>query len=164
LISRDGWVLIDDSKRPIFDHSDWPWVQPRPNPEGQDWYFFGYGFHYKRALQDFVEIAGRIPMPPRFAFGIWWSRYWEYTDWELRELAHEFQNHNIPLDVLVVDIDWHIRFLPEWFKNGKLQKDQSGQSYGWTGYTWSKSYFPDPKDFLDWTARQGLKVSTGGLW
>ena len=158
LISTDGWVLIDDSQRPIFDQSDWPWVQPRPDPDGQDWYFFGYGTHFKQALHDFVQIAGRIPMPPRFAFGIWWSRYWEYTDWELRELVHEFQNHNLPLDVLVVDIDWHLRFLPQWFKNGKLQRDQSGQSYGWTGYTWSKSYFPDPKDFLDWTKREGLKV------
>ncbi len=158
LISRDGWVLVDDSDRPIFDHSAWPWVQARPHPDDQDWYFFGYGFDYKQALHDFVQIAGRIPMPPRFAFGTWWSRYWEYTDSELRELVREFQNHKVPLDVLVVDIDWHIRFLPEWYKNGKLQRDQSGQSYGWTGYTWSKSYFPDPKDFLDWTERQGLKV------
>ncbi len=158
LISRDGWVLIDDSSRPIFDQSDWPWVQARPHPDGQDWYFFGYGLKYKQALADFVQIAGRIPIPPRFAFGIWWSRYWEYTDSELRELVGQFQNHRVPLDVLVVDIDWHIRFLPQWYKNGKLQRDQAGQSYGWTGYTWSKSYFPDPKDFLDWTERESLKV------
>ncbi|NOY77103.1 MAG: DUF5110 domain-containing protein, partial [Calditrichaeota bacterium] len=159
LISRDGWVLIDDSKRPIFDQSDWPWVQPRPKNDKQDFYFFGYGFDYKAALHDFVLIAGRIPIPPRFAFGIWWSRYWEYTDKGLRELVHGFQTHRIPLDVLVVDIDWHIRFLPEWFdSNGKLKRDQAGQSAGWTGFTWDTHYFPDPKDFLDWTERESLKV------
>ena len=158
LISRDGWVLIDDTERPIFDNSDWPWVQPRPKREQQDWYFFGYGYDYKQALKDFILIAGRIPMPPRFAFGIWWSRYWEYTDTEFRELVDEYATHQVPLDVLVVDIDWHIRFLPEWFKNGRLMRDQAGQSAGWTGYTWDRNYFPDPKDFLDWTEREGLKV------
>jgi len=159
LISRDGWVLIDDSNRPIFDQSDWPWVQPRPKNDAQDWYFFGYGYHYKAALHDFVQIAGRIPIPPRFAFGTWWSRYWEYTDKGLRELVNEFQTHQVPLDVLVVDIDWHIRFLPQWFdENGKLKRDQAGQSAGWTGFTWDRNYFPDPKDFLDWTEKEGLKV------
>ena len=158
LISRDGWVLIDDSNRPIFDHSDWPWVQPRPKNDEQDFYFFGYGYDYKAALHDFVQIAGRIPIPPRFAFGTWWSRYWEYTDKGLRELVNEFQIHQVPLDVLVVDIDWHIRFLPEWFKNGKLMRDQAGQSAGWTGFTWDRNYFPNPKDFLDWTKMENLKV------
>ena len=158
LVSRDGWVLIDDSKRPIFDRSDWPWVQVRPEKNAQDWYFFAYGFNYKAALHDFILIAGRVPIPPRFAFGIWWSRYWEFSDSELRELVEGFRQRNLPLDVLVVDIDWHIRFLPEWFRDGRLMRDQAGQSAGWTGYTWDRHYFPDPKDFLDWTERQGLKV------
>ena len=158
LISKDGWALIDDSNRPIFDRSDWPWVQPHPKSDKQDFYFFGYGYDYKSALQDFVRIAGRIPIPPRFAFGTWWSRYWEYTDKGLRELVNEFQTHQVPLDVLVVDIDWHLRFLPEWFKNGKLMRDQAGQSAGWTGFTWDKNYFPDPRDFLDWTEKEKLKV------
>ena len=55
-----------------------------------DWYFFGYGHDYRRALGDFVRVAGRIPLPPRFAFGAWWSRYWAYTDQELDELVRGF--------------------------------------------------------------------------
>src|SRR5215471_1720602 len=53
LISRDGWVLVDDSTRPLFDsdnftfaqgeNSPWPWVMLRPADDRQDWYFFGYG-------------------------------------------------------------------------------------------------------------------------
>ena len=87
LVSRDGWVLVDDTQRQLFDNSDWPWVLARPEGERQDWYFFGYGHVYKEALGDFIRVAGRIPMPPRFAFGTWWSRYWAYTDRELQDLV-----------------------------------------------------------------------------
>jgi len=33
--------------------------------ERQDWYFFGYGHDYYKALGDYVRVAGRIPLPPR---------------------------------------------------------------------------------------------------
>ena len=159
IISRDGWVLIDDSDRPLFDNSEWAWVTPRPEKELQDLYFFCYGYDYKTALNDFIKTAGKIALPPKFAFGTWWSRYWEYTDWELRELINEFEIHDVPLDVLVVDMDWHITSKPEWYQeDGKKIIDQAGQWAGWTGLTWNKNYFPDPQNFLQWTEKKGLKV------
>jgi|GEM_PF-38599 len=158
LISRDGWVMIDDSQRPLFDNSDWPWVMARPETKQQDLYLFVYGSNYKQALKDFTSIAGNIAMPPRFAFGAWWSRYREYTDTQFRELVDDFKTHDVPLDVLVIDIDWHIRWLPEFYKNGNIQRDQAGESFGWTGYTWDKNYFPDPDKFLKWTNDQNIKT------
>jgi alpha-glucosidase len=93
-------VLVDDSTRPLFDSSDfsfkegekspWPWVIERPAGERQDWYFFGYGHDYRQALGDYVRVAGRIPLPPRFAFGAWWSRYWAYSDQEIEEIIRGF--------------------------------------------------------------------------
>ncbi|MQY80443.1 MAG: alpha-glucosidase, partial [Bacteroidetes bacterium] len=158
ILSRDGWVLIDDTVKPLFDNSDWPWVVVRPEKDRQDFYFFCYGSDYKAALKDFISVAGRIALPPKFAFGTWWSRYWEYTDWELRELVDEFEIHDVPLDVLVVDMDWHITTKPEWYKEGKKIKDQAGEGIGWTGFTWNQNYFPDPKKFLQWTEEKYLKV------
>jgi len=158
IISRDGWVLVDDSQRPLFDGSEWPWVEQRSAIDRQDFYFFGYGYDYRAALRDFTAIAGRIPLPPRFVFGSWWSRYWEYTDWELRELVDEFETHDVPLDVLVVDMDWHITTRPDWYKDGKTITDQAGEGAGWTGFTWNRNYFPDPQEFLKWTEAKGLKV------
>lgn len=155
LLSRDGWVVVDDSERPLFDTTDWPWVMPRPGGEHQDLYFFGYGHEYKRALYDFTKVAGKIPMPPRFAFGLWWSRYWAYTDQELKELVHEFDIHDVPLDVLVIDMDWHNTFDLRWDTD---KRDQAGQRLGWTGYTWDHNYFPDPTAFLAWCEHKGLKT------
>lgn len=156
LVSRDGWVVVDDSDRPLFDDSDWPWVVLRSAAKRQDLYLFAYGHDYKRALYDYTQVAGKIPLPPRFVFGAWWSRYWAYTDSEFEELVRGFQEHDIPLDVLVIDMDWHPTFGVKWWEN---KKDQSGHTLGWTGYTWSRSYFPDPTGFLAWVHKQGLKTT-----
>jgi alpha-glucosidase (family GH31 glycosyl hydrolase) len=166
LISRDGWTVVDDSTRPLFDSSDfdftqgeasaWPWVMLRPPGERQDWYFFGYGHDYKRALYDFTQVAGRVPLPPRFAFGTWWSRYWSYSDQEFEKLIQGFRTHETPLDVLVIDMDWHPTF-NEVAGNEKL--DASGHRLGWTGYSWNKLLFPDPDQFLASVHEQGLKAT-----
>ncbi|MGH7995253.1 MAG: TIM-barrel domain-containing protein, partial [Opitutaceae bacterium] len=131
-----------------------PWVMERPPGDRQDWYFFGYGHHYRRALGDFVRVAGRIPLPPRFAFGVWWSRYWAYTDQELDELVKGFHEDDAPLDVLVIDMDWHDT-------RGRHfnRLDASGHTLGWTGYTWNRLLFPDPPAFLRRLHREGLKVT-----
>ena len=155
LLSRGGWTLVDDSRRPLFDNSNWKWAMNRSSDEVQDWYFFGYGHDYVKELGDYAKVAGRIPMPPRFAFGAWWSRYWAYTDEELKDLVNQFHDHNVPLDVLVVDMDWHQTFDLRWSRH---VLDQSGQMKGWTGYTWNKILFPDPPEFLKWCHEKGLKV------
>jgi hypothetical protein len=154
LLSREGWTLVDDSSRPLFDNSDWAWVNSRPGGDRQDLYFFGYGHDYKRALSDYTKVAGKIPLPPRFVFGLWWSRYWAYTDKELMNLVGEFREHELPLDVLVIDMDWHLTF-----PDKKGVNDDSGHSLGWTGYTWNRKYFPEPEKFLVWAHAQGLKTT-----
>ncbi len=166
LISRDGWTLVDDSARPLFDSADlsfrageqsaWPWVILRPSGDRQDWYFFGYGHDYKGALHDFTRVAGQIPLPPRFAFGAWWSRYWSYSDQEFEQLLQQFRTHDIPLSVLVMDIDWHPTFNEV---VGNNQLDASGHRLGWTGYSWNKLLFPDPAAFLASVHDQGLKTT-----
>lgn len=166
LVSRSGWALVDDSTRPLFDSTDfsfkegekspWPWVMERPAGERQDLYFFGYGHDYRKALGDYVRLAGRIPLPPRFAFGAWWSRYWDYTDQELDELVKGFHENDVPLDVLVIDMGWHIG-KPQLRALG--EKDQAGYDLGWTGYTWNKTLFPDPKPFLKNLHEEGLKTT-----
>src|SRR5437868_15281154 len=55
LLSRDGWVLLDDSTSPLYDQSPWPWVLPRPAVAHQDWYFFAYGHDYKKELFDLTR-------------------------------------------------------------------------------------------------------------
>ncbi len=156
LLSRSGWALVDDSNRPLFDSSAWKWVVPRPAGDLQDWYFFGYGHDYKKALYDFTQVAGKIPMPPRFAFGYWWSRYWTYSDAELRSLIADMRRYGVPIDVLIIDMDWHETY---GLSVHGTKRDPFGQSVGWTGYTWNRNLFPEPETFLAWTKEEHLKTA-----
>jgi alpha-glucosidase len=165
-LSRSGWAVEEDSTRPLFDSADfrflqgeaspWPWVMERPAGPRQDAYFFGYGHDYRKALGDYVRVAGRIPLPPRFAFGAWWSRYWAYSDQEIEEIIHGFRENGIPLDVFVIDMDWHIN---EEQLKAASQVDQANERLGWTGYTWNKLLFPYPAQFLERLHADGLKTS-----
>ena len=147
ILATDGWTLIDDSKSLLFDGAeDWDWVTERQSAEGaQDWYFMAYGHDYKGALQSYTKFAGKVPLPPRYTFGYWWSRYWSYSDQDFRDLLSNFQRFDLPLDVLVIDMDWH-----------PISAEAGG---GWTGWDWNERLFPDYKAFLKYLDDQGVKAT-----
>ncbi|MCC5844459.1 MAG: DUF5110 domain-containing protein [Verrucomicrobia bacterium] len=138
ILSEDGWALVDDSGSVRFPDASLN-IFPG-DPTGQDFYLFLHGHDFRAALRDFIAISGRPPLPPRAVLGMWWSRYWKYSAGDLQTIVGEFRKHDFPLDVLVLDMDWH------------LAKD-------WTGYTWNRDLFPDPPAFLAWCHRQGLKTT-----
>jgi hypothetical protein len=59
---------------------------------------FGHGLDYRKALSDFTKVAGKITMPPRFSFGVFYSRWWPYSDTEAMDIISEYQSYSIPLD------------------------------------------------------------------
>ena len=139
-ISRDGWSLIDDSANVVVTRTGRrKWVAPRAEKKVQDLYLLAYGHDYRAALADAAEVFGSQPLPPRYTLGYWYCRYWPYSDAEIEELLDGLDRSDTPVDVMVVDMDWHLD--------------------GWTGYTWDKRYFPDPDGFLKEMHRRRLKVS-----
>ncbi len=154
IISKDGWAIVDESSRHLL--GDDGWVQERPAGDRIDWYIFAYGHDYTGALGDFVKVAGRIPLPPRYTLGYWWSRYWIYTDQELLDLGREMRSRGIPMDVMVVDMDWHYTYKE---LDNRLGKDHFGQRHGWTGYSWNRELFPDPVGFLHDLHGLGFKTA-----
>ena len=159
LLSRSGWSVVDDSQRHLFVpvNSHWKqWVECRPEGDRLDIYLFAYGHEYTKALKDYTCVAGDIPLPPKYVFGYWWSRYWQYSDNELRDLVEMMRSLDIPLDVLIIDMDWH----ETWgLSRQNPKRDEYGQRVGWTGYTWKKQLFPSPENFLSWCHKQNLKTS-----
>lgn len=156
LLSRSGWAVIDE-KHPrkdgslslMFDGSAGvDWVAQRADPNSLDWYFLGYGHDYKKALGDFTKIAGKMPLPPLYIFGYWYSKYQRYTEQDLRDIVNEIKTRDIPMDVLVIDMDWH--------KNGKTGSTENTE---WTGWTWNEALFPDPAGFIAWLHSQNLKTT-----
>ena len=139
LCSRDGWSLFDDSSGVVI-HPEDGWVSARPPQSEQDWYFFGYGHAYTDALAEYRLFGGAVPLIPRYVLGVWWSRFWPYSASDLEQLVNDFAEHDMPLDVLVVDMDWHL----------------PGH---WTGYTWNHDLFPDPPTFLQRMHERGLRIT-----
>ena len=144
IVSWFGYSVIDDSKSQVLLPDGW--IEPRKKGI-QDIYFFGYGHDYKEALKDFYYLCGTTPMLPRFALGNWWSRYYKYTEETYMELMERFQRENIPFTVAVVDMDWHLVDIDPKYGSG------------WTGYTWNKDFFPDPKRFMKWLHDRGMKIT-----
>lgn len=140
LNSREGYVIIDDSKSLVFNEASW--LEPRTT-NSTDLYFFGYGTAYKECIADYCKLTGRTQLLPRYALGNWWSRYWEYSDTELEGLMNRFESEGIPLSVCIIDMDWHnVNIDPKY-------------GSGWTGYTWNKNLFKDPKAFMTWLHDKG---------
>ena len=150
LLSRAGWSVIDESPRTrrgdgsttfAFDgqQDGIEWVAEPVDKDAVDLYFLGYGHQYKKALGDYIKIAGRQPMPPLYVLGYWYSKYQRYTSDEFMEIVNDVKRNQIPMDVMIFDMDWHTQ--------------------GWTGWTWDRTAIPDPEGLIDWMHQKGLKVS-----
>ncbi|CAF1060534.1 unnamed protein product [Adineta steineri] len=120
----------------------------------QDLYLFGHGRAYSQALYEFTRLGGSIPLPPRYIFGVFFSRYWAYAEYEERQIVTEYIQHDVPLDVLVTDMDWHITFYKQ---DSEGKKDQAGQDIGWSGFTFDEHLYPSHQKFLQWCKQLGLK-------
>ena len=145
LVSRLGWVQVDDTPSLLFDENGW--MAPRPVQSGyRDLYLLVSGSDYKAALQDYQRIAGTPSLLPRAFLGNWWSRFWEYSQDDIQHLVERYQREHIPLSVLIVDMDWHIT------KTGNTCS-------GWTGFSWNRLLFHDPPGLLNWLHAHGLNTS-----
>ena len=144
VVSKKLWSFIDDSKSMLLVDDDFV---IREDEEAIDIYFFGYGLDYKEALRDFYKLSGATPLLPRYSLGNWWSRYYKYTDKSYLELLERFKREDIPFNVAVLDMDWHITEV------------DSKYGTGWTGYTWNKEYFKEPEKFLKEVHERGYKIT-----
>ncbi|WP_257385638.1 glycoside hydrolase family 31 protein [Tahibacter caeni] len=128
--SRGGlsWgAFFDNTWRSHFDMgaSDperWRW---QANGGELDLYVFtgGAGRSPRRVLGDYTALTGRTPLPPLWALGYQQSRWSYKPQARVVELAREFRERKIPLDVLYLDIDY---------------------MDGYRVFTWSPTDFPEP--------------------
>ncbi len=151
ILSRSGYFRLNDSKSPMINPQT-RWLAGRPDPREQDWYFLAYGRDYSHGLKEFSELCGKIPMIPRYCFGIWITdlnyQYvkhsdlvtkYHYTSKNLMDEINRFRSEGLPLDVLVMDFGWH--------------------KFGWQGgYDWSP-IFKNPEKFLKIVHREGIHVA-----
>ncbi|KAF2181626.1 glycoside hydrolase family 31 protein [Zopfia rhizophila CBS 207.26] len=145
ILSREGVAVIDDNKTMLFEEDGW--IGPRKKGDRSDGYIFLYGHDYRDAIRAYYAVSGSQPLLPRFALGNWWSRYHPFTREEYLNLMDHFDDDDVPMNVAVLDMDWHLVNIPP------------GYGSGWTGYTWNRDFFPDPPAFLEELHERNLKVT-----
>ncbi len=77
---------------------------------------------------DYNRLVGSCDMVTVKALGLWFSRYYAYSDTQLMQLVREFRRRGYPIDYVVVDTDWKVG--------------------GSTGYDINTSLFPNMEAFL----------------
>lgn len=154
IITKNGVSIFDDSKSLLLENDGMLSVREKGS---KDIYVFVFCNDYVGCINDFYKITGRPPLIPRYVLGNWWSRYRAYTQKEYEDLMDEFANHDIPLTVATVDMDWHWVDLEKKF--GKSYKKSAIWGGGWTGYSWNTDLFPDYKAFLKKLHGMDLKVT-----
>ena len=56
--------------------------------------------------KEFRTLIGRSYIPPKWAFGLAQSRWGYKTEEDVREVARQYKEHDLPLDMICMDIDY----------------------------------------------------------
>jgi alpha-glucosidase len=102
-------------------------------------YYFIYGQTLKEVINQYTEMTGRIPMPPRYILGFQQSRFSYPSEAIVSLLADTFRRKHIPCDVIYLDVDFQ-----DEFKN----------------FTWNENTFPYLETFLQTLHGMGFKIGT----
>jgi len=100
-------------------------------------YYFIYGDTVDQVIENYTWLTGRMEMPPLWSLGYQQCRYSYYPDKEVKSLAMQFRERNIPADVIVLDIHYMDKY--------KI-------------FTWDPVKFKDPAGLVSFLRENGFHV------
>jgi len=135
--TRSGLTLFRDDTWPWNVREEW--IEPKPALQPVVLYLVYHDCDWKRLCRALIDLLGPIPRIADRFMGVWYSNYAPLGQAHLRAIADDFDRHDLPLDILSVDMDWH----------GK----------DWYGYRWAEEFFPNPEGFSRWLDECDLKAT-----
>ncbi|WP_281616407.1 TIM-barrel domain-containing protein [Flammeovirga sp. SubArs3] len=124
---------------------------------GRSCYVVVAGSDFKDLLYQFTTLTGRQPLPPRWMFGNFSSRFGYHTEEEVLSTIAEFRKQEVPVDAIILDLYWF----------GPDVKGSMGT------LDWYKPNFPHPTQMIDSLKKEGVKTvlitepfitTTSGKW
>lgn len=94
----------------------------------------------KKLRKLYVELTGKCELVRLSTLGGWNSKYYAYSEEEAKQLILDYEAHDIPLDVMVIDTDW------------RAASDRG------IGYDIDTKLFPDMKGFMDFAHAHGVEI------
>lgn len=92
--------------------------------DGIDYYFI-YGPDLDQVIDGYRTLTGTAPLLPKWAYGYWHSHINIQSQKEYLDLIDEFRRREIPLDVLVQDLNYWV-------------------PYPWGSHTFDEKRYPEP--------------------
>ncbi|HET9526359.1 MAG TPA: glycoside hydrolase family 31 protein [Pyrinomonadaceae bacterium] len=131
-------IFFDNSYRSYFDFGRSSQQRAWFGAEGGEMnYYFLYGPSIRKILGRYADLTGHMPLPPMWALGHQQSRWSYYPDTMVEEVARQYRERDLPLDVIHLDIDYML---------------------GYRVFTFDPERFPNPKALAEKLGRQGIKL------
>jgi len=81
------------------------------------------GETWEEIIENYTALTGRQPLPPRWAFGNFASRFGYHSEQEVRSVVTKFQQDSIPLDAVILDLYWFGKEIQGTLGNFEFYKD-----------------------------------------
>ena len=146
VISSNGYGLLFDNVQKGFLDID----STRKNTlefssiGGRMAYYVIAGDKYGSVLNQYHQLTGFQPMPPRWALGNLQSRFGYRTQEEAEEVVNQMIKSGYPLDALIIDLYWFGRGDHGVFNMGDLD--------------WYKESWPQPEQMIHNFQEKGVKT------
>ena len=128
-----GYLDLDSKKNNVLTYETIGGRKTYQVIVGEDW---------KDLLSEYTNLTGHQPMPPRWVFGNFASRFGYHSEAEARNVVNQFRKDSIPLDAIIFDLYW-------------FGKEIQGTLGNLSFYTDS---FPHPKEMINDFKNQGVKT------
>ena len=100
------------------------------------------GDSWEQLTYEYTSLTGRQPLPPRWAFGNFASRFGYRTEAQARATVDKFIAEKVPLDAIVFDLYWF----------GPDMRGSMGN------FSFSKAQFPQPRQMMADFSAKGVKT------
>jgi alpha-glucosidase (family GH31 glycosyl hydrolase) len=109
---------------------------------GRKTYQLVVGDSWEDLIENYTKLTGRQPLPPRWAFGNFSSRFGYHSQAEVMNTVAAFKRDSIPVDAIILDLYWFGKEIQGTMGNLEFYKDS----------------FPDPQKMISDLKSQGIKT------
>ena len=100
------------------------------------------GNNLQEVTENYVELTGKQPMPPRWALGNFASRFGYHSQQEVETTINKFKENEIPVDAVILDLYWFGKDIKGTMGNLKFHRDS----------------FPDPDRMIQNLKKQNVET------
>lgn len=100
------------------------------------------GDSWEDLVKNYTDLTGKQPLPPRWAFGNFSSRFGYRSQEQVEKTIKRFEDDKIPVDAIILDLYWF----------GKTIQGTMGN------LEWDKDTFPNPDKMISDLNAKGVKT------